>query len=369
MQPRLLLPVVLLAALLSCKKNTSSDPAPAPAPAPQPAPATLYFPPTGSSSWETVTPASLGWNGTELDALAPWLQQQNTKAFIILKNGRIAYEKYFGSFTADSNWYWASAGKTATALLTGIVVQEGRVDISNKVAQYIGTGWTSEPLAKENLVTVRHLLTMTSGLDDAVPDNDCTAPSCLQYKADAGTRWAYHNGAHTKLHAVIEAATGQTYNAAFAARVRDRIGMNGTWLTGGYNEVYYSTARSAARFGLLLYNKGNWNGTAIVNEAWWNTQVATSQNINLSYGYLTWLNGKASAMIPGSQQVFPTSLIPQAPADLFAALGKNDQKIYVSRAQGLVVIRLGDAAGASTSASSGFDNELWTKLHAVMGGW
>ncbi|RYD91098.1 MAG: class C beta-lactamase-related serine hydrolase, partial [Sphingobacteriales bacterium] len=237
------------------------------------------------------------------------------------------------------------------------------------VSQYIGTGWTSAPLQKENLITVRHLLTMTSGLDDGVADDDCTTAACLQYKADAGTRWAYHNGAHTKLHAVVAAATGQSYNAYFAAKLRDRIGMNGLWLTSGYNEVYYSTARSAARFGLLLYNKGAWNGTAIVHESWWNTQVNTSQSLNLSYGYLTWLNGKASAMAPGSQTVFPTALFPQAPADLFAALGKNDQKIYVSRAQGLVVIRMGDSAGTPTLAASGFDNELWTKLRGIIQTW
>ncbi|RYY39301.1 MAG: class C beta-lactamase-related serine hydrolase [Chitinophagaceae bacterium] len=364
-----LLALLFLLALVSCKKTGSDDPAPSPTPTPTPPPATLYFPPTGSTAWETVSPASLNWNGTELAALAPWLQSKNTKAFIILKNGRIAYEQYFGSFTADSLWYWASAGKTATALLTGIAVQEGLVNVNNKVAQYIGTGWTSAPLAKENLITVRHLLTMTSGLDDGVADNDCTTPACLQYKADAGTRWSYHNGAHTKLHNVIEAATGQTYNAYFAAKVRNPIGMNGAWFQNGYNEIYGSSARSMARFGLLLYNKGNWNGAALVPEAWWNEQVNTSQNLNLSYGFLTWLNGKTSAMAPGSQIVFNTSLIPQAPPDLFAALGKNDQKIYVSRAQGLVVIRMGDSAGSPALASSSFDNEVWTKLRAIIGGW
>ncbi|RYY85085.1 MAG: class C beta-lactamase-related serine hydrolase, partial [Chitinophagaceae bacterium] len=353
---------LLLLVFVSCSKSGSDEPANAnPQPNPQPA-ASLYFPPTGSSTWETVTPSSLSWNSTELNALGPWLQSKNTKAFIILKNGRIAYEQYFGGFTADSLWYWASAGKTATALLTGIAVQEGRINISNKVSQYIGTGWTSASLAKENLITVRHLLTMTSGLDDGVADNDCTTPACLQYKADAGTRWSYHNGAHTKLHHVIESATGQTYNAYFAAKVRNPIGMNGAWFQNGYNEIYGSNARSMARFGLLLYNKGNWNGTALVPEAWWNEQVNTSQSINLSYGYLTWLNGKASAMVPGSQLVFSSSLLPQAPSDLFAALGKNDQKIYVSRAQGLVVIRMGDSAGTPALAASGFDNELWTKL-------
>ncbi|GAA4326353.1 serine hydrolase domain-containing protein [Flaviaesturariibacter amylovorans] len=363
---RPLLFCALLLALLSCKKNTHDDPPPVTPPV---APAAAYFPPSGSPAWETIAPATAGWNSAALDTLAPWLQSKNTKAFIILKNGRIAYEKYFGTFSADSNWYWASAGKTATALLAGIAVQEGRLNIDNKVSQYLGTGWTSAPLAKENLITVKHLLTMTSGLDDAVADDDCTTPACLRYRADAGTRWAYHNGAHNKLHDVIEVATGVSYNQYFAQRVRDRIGMNGLWFMSGYNLIYGSTARSAARFGLLLQHMGQWSGTSIADSGWLATQVNSTQALNASYGYLTWLNGKSSFMVPQTQQTFPGALLPQAPADLFAALGKNDQKIYVSRAHGLVVVRLGNAAGGVTLASSGFDNELWGKLRTVIGGW
>ena len=132
-----------------------------------PTPASLYFPPLSGTEWQSSTPASLGWNETELNNLYSFLEQKNTKAFIVLENGKMVVEKYFGSFTADSSWYWASAGKTITALLVGIAQQEGLLNISNKTSQYIGEGWTYLPLAKENLVTVRHQLTMTTGLDDA----------------------------------------------------------------------------------------------------------------------------------------------------------------------------------------------------------
>ena len=67
---------------------------------------------------------------------------------------------------ATSSWQWNSAGKTLVATTTGIAQQEGLLNINNKVSEYLGTGWTSEPLAKENLITSRHLLTMTSGNDD-----------------------------------------------------------------------------------------------------------------------------------------------------------------------------------------------------------
>lgn len=82
-----------------------------------PVSSSLYFPPMGTSSWQTVSPALLGWNETELANLFSFLEQKGTKAFIILKNGHMAVEQYFGNFTADSTWYWASAGKTMTAFL------------------------------------------------------------------------------------------------------------------------------------------------------------------------------------------------------------------------------------------------------------
>lgn len=338
----------------SCKKNTTT------APAPVTNTGTLYFP---SSTWETATPASLGWNETGLNDVYTYLQQKSTKAFIILKNGKIAAEKYFGTFTADSNWYWASAGKTMTAFLTGIAQEQGIININNRTSQYIGTGWTSLPLAKENLITVKHQLTMTTGLDDGVADSDCTTPACLQYKADAGTRWAYHNAPYTLLDKVIESASGLTYNQYFQQKIRDRIGMNGLWVKLGYNNVYISTARSMARFGLLLLAKGKWDQTTILADTnYFKAQTNSSQSLNPSYGYLTWLNGKGSYMLPTLQLVFSTHLFLNAPADAYAALGKDDQKIYVVPSQGLVIIRLGESAGQTQLALSSFDNELWGKL-------
>jgi CubicO group peptidase (beta-lactamase class C family) len=254
-------------------------------------------------------------------------------------------------------------------MLTGIAQQEGLLNINNKTSQYLGTGWTSLPLAKEDLITVKHQLTMTTGLDDGVtPDNDCTTPGCLIYKADAGARWAYHNAPYTLLDKVVENATGTTYNNYFQQKIRNLTGMNGVWIKTGWNNVYYSTPRSMARFGLLLLNKGKWDQTTIVSDSnYYNAQVNTSQNLNSSYGYLTWLNGKSNYMLPGLQFVFSGMLTPNAPADMFSALGKNDQKIYVVQSQKIVVIRMGDSAGNVQLALSSFDNELWGKLKGIIG--
>ncbi len=325
----------------------------------------FYFPPIPeNATWETKSLQSLGWNENAVAPLLSYLEEKHSKSFIVLVDGKIVMENYFNGHTATSNWYWASAGKTLTSTMVGIAQQENYLNINDKVSDYLGNGWTSEPLAKENLITNKHLLTMTSGLDD-VANEDCVTPECLVYKADAGTRWAYHNS-YVKLQDVIAEATSQSYSNYFNAKLRDKIGMNGTWIQSGNNSVYWSTTRSMARFGLLMLNKGKWNNDTILNENYFNEATNTSQNINLGYGYLWWLNGKASYHLPQSQLQFSGSIIPEAPSDMFMALGKNDQKIYVIPSKRMVVIRMGEAADNVNLALSDFDEVLWEKINALI---
>jgi CubicO group peptidase (beta-lactamase class C family) len=325
----------------------------------------MYFPPNdGSTTWETKSISALGWNQSAVQPLVNFLTEKNSKSFIILVNGRIVMENYMNGHTATSPWYWASAGKTLSSTLTGIAQDEGLLNINNKVSDYLGTGWTSAPLTKENLITCKNLLSMNSGLNDALGDD--VSPGNLQYTADAGTRWAYHN-VYVKLQDVVATASGQTWNNYFNTKLRDKLGMSGTWNPNGGLSVYYSNSRSMARFGLMILNKGKWDGTTIVSENFFNQATTTSQNINQAYGYLWWLNGKSSYHLPGTQFQFNGTLIPNAPSDMYCALGKNDQKIYVIPSKKMVIIRMGDVANPDnpTFALSGFDNDLWQKINAL----
>ena len=324
---------------------------------------TIYFPPIGSDVWETKSLAELNWNQNKLQPLYDYLELKNTKSFIILHDGKIVIEKYFGTHSANSPWYWASAGKTLTSTVCGIADQEEIITIDNKVSDYLGIGWTSAPLVKENLITCKNLLSMNSGLDDSLGDD--ISPANLQYVADAGSRWAYHN-VYVKMQDVVEQASGQNWNTYFNTKLRDKIGMTGAWTQVGGLSVFGSTTRSMARFGLLIYAKGKWNSTQIINENYLNIATTTSQNINQAYGYLWWLNGKSSYHLPQSQIQFNGSLIPNAPSDMFCALGKNDQKIYVVPSKKLVIIRMGDSADGTNFTLSDFDNLLWEKINLMI---
>lgn len=324
-----------------------------------------YFPPLLGNTWDTISPLSLGWCPDKIDSLENYLAQKNTKAFIVLKQGKIALEKYFGTFTQDSLWYWASASKSLTGFLTGIAQEENLLSIEDTVSRFLGTGWTVCPPQKERLIKIKHQLSMTSGLDDGVPDDFCIVDTCLTYLADAGTRWAYHNAPYHLLEDVIANASGNSYNAFTTSRIKSKIGMQGLW----YDYIFYSRLRDMARFGLLIQNKGIWNADTLLHDtSYFQSMLNSSQNLNLAYGYLWWLNGKSSFMLPQSQFVFQSTLIPNAPADAVAALGKNDQKIYVVPSLDLVVVRMGNSSGIPVYALSNFDNEVWAKLNDVFCG-
>jgi len=308
-----------------------------------------YFPPITGDTWEKVDPSDLNWNTDKLEDLHSFLEERNTRAFIILKGGKIVSEKYWGmtidntsDFTATSNWYWASAGKTITACLAGIAQEQGLLDINDSTSKYLGEGWTSMSPEKENLITVRHQLTMTTGMDYRVIDSNCTDTECLNYNTDAGEHNKYTD-----------------------ENLENKIGMSGTWLKLGFINLYWSTARDAARFGHMILNEGRWEDEEVIKDkTYFQEMTTTSQDINPSYGYLWWLNGEESVIFPGTEISLPIALNGNAPADLFSGLGKNGQYVDVVPSMDLVVIRMGESPDDSL-VPIGFHMDMWEKLMEV----
>lgn len=328
----------------------------------------MYFPPLVGNTWSTVTPQELGWCPEFIPPLINYLGQRNTKAFLVLKDGKMVVEQYYGTFTQDSIWYWASAGKTITSFMVGLAQQEGHLGIDDVSAQYLGNGWTTCSANSEQAITIRHQLTMTTGLNDEVADLHCTQPSCLTCMATPGTRWSYHNAPYTLLDGVISGATGQTLNAYTQQKLLGPTGMTGLFVQTQSNNVFFSKPRSMARFGLLMLNQGTWNGNTIMTDAdYFEQMTTTSQSLNQSYGYLWWLNGKPSFMTPYVQLQFPGSLFPSAPADMYSALGKNGQILNVVPSQGIVMVRMGNEPGAGDVPFM-MNDTIWQYFNPVLCG-
>ena len=194
----------------------------------------MYFPPLNSEEWKTVSLEELEWNSSGEQPLYEFLEANNTEAFILLKDGKIVMEKYFGSFSASKNHSWNSAAKTLTAFTVGIAQKEGLLSINNASSNYMGTGWSTLSPEQEQQITVKNHLTMTTGLDFTVENSFCTDTDCLIYKDDPNTFWYYHNATYTLLDNIVSGAVQQDFKDYFNEKLRNKIGMQGSWIKTGY---------------------------------------------------------------------------------------------------------------------------------------
>lgn len=322
-----------------------------------------YFPPIDGDDWETMDPAELNWCEEKIDSLYTFLDEGNSKAFLILKDGKIVLEQYFDDFTRDDVWRWASVGKPMMGTLMGIAEQDGYLNLDEPTSDYLGTAWTSAPADKEALITLRHHLSMTTGLTDNT--NTCTLPSCLGYLADAGTRWAYHNATYYLLADVLEEATGKDFNQYFDEEITATIGVDGDWVNSGYAKILSTTPRDMARFGLLFLNNGKWGTNQIIEDSiFFQNMITPSQDLNLSYGYYWWLNGQESYMFPETQVVFSGSLAPDAPTDLYTGVGYGGQYLNIIPSLNMVLVRMGEFPDGPPHPTI-FNNQIWQIINEL----
>ncbi|HEX2466051.1 MAG TPA: serine hydrolase, partial [Thermoanaerobaculia bacterium] len=125
------------------------------------------------------------------------------------------------------------------------------------------------------------------------------------------------------------------------------------------NTIGFSTsARDAARFGLMILAGGCWKNEDVLGDPRYLAEAfASSQSHNPSYGLLWWLNGKAKS--PQGGKIADGPMIPTAPSDLVAAQGALGRKVYVVPSLDLVVTRLGD------EPAKDFNFGLWRLLSAA----
>jgi hypothetical protein len=117
---------------------------------------------------------------------------------------------------------------------------------------------------------------------------------------------------------------------------------------------------------LLILNKGKWQENEIMEDkSYFSEMTNASQQINKSYGYLWWINGKETFMIPETKLVFKGSFAPNAPADMIAGIGKNGQYVCVVPSTKIVLVRMGENP-ESVPFPFLFLDDIWEKLNPVI---
>lgn len=324
-----------------------------------------YFPPNDTEEWETISVDSLSWCSDELTEFYSFLEENQSLGIIVLHKGRIAIEKYFNDFKADSSWIWFSAGKSLMASMTGIAQAEGFLDINEPSNLYLGQQWSSLSNEQESAITIWHHLSMTTGLDWTVSDNNCSDPECLHFLHTPGDHWYYHNAPYSLLRDIIRQAVGFNFNAFFSTRLGNKIGMEGFWIKLGFNNWFLSDARAMARFGLLMLNNGDWNGEVVLSDkAFVDAMTKPSQSLNESYGLLWWLHGQSNYKLPSSDILFESEINPFAPPDTYSAIGAFGQIIDVVPSKDLVVVRIGQLS-AEDAVPIDFHRQFWQALNKV----
>ena len=338
----------------------------------------LYFPPA-DGAWETIDPASVGWDKAKLNQLIKAIGEQKSSGLLILLNGKILVEKYWDEANykndgirsvrmmhgTDKDGHSiedvASVQKSISSLIVGIAQQKGLLSISDPVHKYLGKGWSRATPKQEAKITVKHLLSMASGLKDD-----------LSYEAPAGTRWRYNTTAYSHTMHVASAASDKKPKDLVKQWLAEPLGMNDTnWIF--RNGLEHSnikdtnifglstTNRDLARVGLMVLANGEWDNTTILSDKKYLHDMShPSQEMNPSYGYLWWLNGQS--IVNGGAGLNPRKgpLIKEAPADLFAAQGAMQRKLYIIPSMNLVITRLGNQP-----PSNDFNNQFWKRLMAA----
>jgi len=261
---------------------------------PSPAPPTVA---ADDGFWEISNPREDSeLNPAALKAHEALCQRTGADACLVVHRDRIVQEWYSTRYT--SPMYAMSSTKSVAGLLTGMLIEDGRIkNVEASVCSFIAT-WCSGRRAE---VTVHRLLTMTSGLpmmqDSSVGfvrDKNAYVMRLAPTSAP-GTTWAYSNEGAQLLSPILDKAAGEPIQDYAKRRLFEPLGMKSTRLHVYPDHAWTyadmeTTARDFARLGVLMLHHGAWNGRQIISRDWITQSTQPSQSLNPRYGLLWWID-------------------------------------------------------------------------------
>lgn len=337
-----------------------------------------YYPPAhGSGPWATLKPEVAGYRSDGLRAAAQYAASQgNSRSFLLLKDGMIIWESCWGdsSTSIETPTFWASAQKSFTASATLAAASQGKLSLSSTVASFLGSNWApgDVPSSVQTSITVQQLLSMSSSLKNGYKN------AWNSYSSDAagpGNTWVY-SSIYGYLQNVLARATQNTDSndgamKAMQSLLFSSMGMSTKMYIDDPPDLlksppfamkslwknFWALPRDGARLGLLFARNGMWNSEQLVQPQLIASAVSSSTPFNLAYGYLWWLNGKASGLRPGGK-AYSGPFLPNCPSDAYAAVGANGQYVAVIPSLSIVLVRNGCPGSNADDSSNEADDAL-----------
>jgi CubicO group peptidase (beta-lactamase class C family) len=250
--------------------------------------------------WRNATPESQGMSKDGLDGLNEVLAARRTKAFLVVRNDKIVYEWYAPDHAESKRHGTASLAKAVVGGLSlGIALTDGRIALDDRAAKFVPQ-WRADP--RKSKITIRHLGSHTSGLEDAEADNlphekltgwkgdfwkrldPPTDPFTISRDRtpplyDPGARLQYSNPGIAMLTYCVTVAIEEDIRTLLGERLLRPIGVSDDEWSVGYNRTFAVdslplvaawgggnfTARALARIGRLILRQGDWDGQRILS--------------------------------------------------------------------------------------------------------
>ena len=332
-----------------------------------------YWP---TEDWRTCRPEEVGMDSRSLYSAYEYAARSEfvTEGVAVVRRGYVVGEEYFRGYNPTTRFSSFSVAKSFLSAVVGVAIETGSIPGVDQLAYPYFDTWRSPGTDdRKRAITIRHLLTMQSGLQftDATSggiagtdiEGILSAADSVGYVLglpsvyDPGTRWNYSSGDSALLSGIVQAATGRSVLDFGRERLFDRIGMRAmTWSSdpaghtiGGWG--IGATVREYARFGYLYLKNGSWDGRPLVPEPWIRDSLRPAGPAVSWYGFQWWLaptfSGDARNPVPG---------------DTFAAQGLYLQKIFVVPSRDLVVVRVGTDQGPSTWSDTEFLGRILTSI-------
>jgi len=266
-------------------------------------------------------------------------------SLLVIRNGYLVYESYPShSYDENDRHHIYSCTKVFTSALIGIAIEEGLIgSIDDHVLDYFPEKTFNNMDSRKQSITIRHLLTMTSGLEwtDQIDYYEMVRTSdWVQYVLDqpmehqSGSVWNYNTGGSHLLSAILDRLTPSGTSDYLEAKIFDPLNITiYSWSVDSQGipiggTLLHLTPRDMAKFGFLYLNNGRWNGSQLVPSEWITQSITSFMNVEFDqghgsgYGYKWWIYNWLNA---------------------YTARGSNEQYITIVPDLNMVVIATGNS--------------------------